>query len=261
MARKGRELEKLVANLETLLSDTAIAVKSPDYVPDVITGRLREVDVSLRAKAGSVDLLVILEVRDRKNKDDVTWIEQLATKKADVGASKIVAVSSSGFSQTAQDTALRYGIELRTIESLTIDTIQSWFRVTHVELARHQSILHHARLVLAKETNPGIAQQVMAAMKGVDLSKEKVLIHTGTGQRANLHQAWNQIVLQKPEIFHGLTPNGKAKFLTVDASYSNPNSRFQVSASDITANIIRIVFYVELFIRISSIPVSQITQY
>ena len=75
MVRKGRTLEILVAQLEDHLGPLGIQVESPDFIRDKDTSQLREVDISLRSKIGSSSILVILECRDRKGEEDVTWIE------------------------------------------------------------------------------------------------------------------------------------------------------------------------------------------
>lgn len=56
----------------------------------------------------------------------MTWIEQLATKRSKLGASKTIAVSARGFSQPAVDSAGRYGIELRTLQPITGGEIDHW---------------------------------------------------------------------------------------------------------------------------------------
>ena len=58
---------------------TGAVIKSPDYIPDIFTGQAREIDVSIRCKIGSVEILITVECRDRVRTEDVTWIEQLAT--------------------------------------------------------------------------------------------------------------------------------------------------------------------------------------
>src|ERR1043165_2179805 len=121
MARAGRDLERLVELLESYLGgNDQIAIKSPDNLLDKVTGGTREVDVSIRSKVGSSEILVILECRDRGAPQDVTWIEQLATKRDDVGANKAVAVSSSGFSEHAINKAKSKSIDLRTIDERSI---------------------------------------------------------------------------------------------------------------------------------------------
>src|SRR5260221_2294701 len=101
MPRKGRKLERIVEALEKCWSPERAEVRSPDFLIDRTTGEEREVDVSIRYKIGTIPVLVVLECRDRRNAQDVTWIEQLAKKRDDVMASRAVAVSSSGFTQSA----------------------------------------------------------------------------------------------------------------------------------------------------------------
>lgn len=98
--RAGRTLELLVARLEGLFGPLA-DVKSPDFFPDRVTGQQREVDVSVTMELGSELTVVVFECRDRRDRQDVTWIEQLATKARDIEVDRVVAVSSSGFSEPA----------------------------------------------------------------------------------------------------------------------------------------------------------------
>lgn len=135
-AREGRQLEELIAILEKAICGTDIQIKSPDIIKDKVTGEGREVDVSLRGVVGSHDILIILECRDRKAPQDVTWIEQLASKRDDIRANKAIAVSSSGFTRGAIEKARDRGIELRTLEDIKPEEILEWFRGDAVHLIR-----------------------------------------------------------------------------------------------------------------------------
>lgn len=104
-----------------------LLVKSPDRLRCKLTGRLREVDASIRAKAGTTELLVTIECRRRSRLQDVTWIEQLTTKKSSIGADRTIAVSASGFSAEAQIAASHAGISLRKISDLTVADINPIF--------------------------------------------------------------------------------------------------------------------------------------
>lgn len=110
-----REFEKLVARIEESLSPKGAVVKSPDKIRDLVSGRLREVDASIRLQVGSTPILITIECRKRKGVQDDTWIEQLATKRSKIGAARTIAVSSKGFSSSASQTAQHYGIELRSL--------------------------------------------------------------------------------------------------------------------------------------------------
>ncbi|AKB49808.1 hypothetical protein MSBRW_0555 [Methanosarcina barkeri str. Wiesmoor] len=134
MTRKGRELEELVAILEKGLSGTDVKITSPDFIEDIVIEDKREVDVSLRFNMGSHDFLLVFECRDRKNTEDVTWIEQLATKRDDICVNKLIAVSSNGFSNNARKKAHAKNIELRTLKEIDPKEIFGWFQVTEIDV-------------------------------------------------------------------------------------------------------------------------------
>lgn len=126
MPRKGRGLEELVRDLESFLADSPVDVRSPDFLVDKDTGEQREVDVSVRAKVGSVVVLVILECRDRLKRQGVDWIEQLADKRDSVGAHRAVAVSSSAFTRGAVKKAAAREVELRTFAEIDKSVALEW---------------------------------------------------------------------------------------------------------------------------------------
>ncbi len=125
--RLGRAFEELVARLEKILAPTGATIKSPDHITDSVTGVSREVDVSIRFTDADSDRLITVECRDRRNDEDVRWIEQLVTKQKDIGAWKTYAVSSARFSAPAIAKAKHYGIEIRQFSEITDAAIaQDW---------------------------------------------------------------------------------------------------------------------------------------
>jgi hypothetical protein len=118
-----REFERLIARIEADAGPRGLVVKSPDRLRCKLTGRLREVDASVRAKVGTNEMLITIECRRRSKLQDVTWIEQLATKKSSIGADRTIAVSASGFSADAKIAASHAGISLRTVSDLTVTDI------------------------------------------------------------------------------------------------------------------------------------------
>jgi hypothetical protein len=123
-----REFEELVARIEKAASPSSAVVTSPDRIPELRNEEtLREVDASIRYKIGTANILITIECRKRSRKADVTWIEQLATKKTKIGAAKTIAVSSEGFTELARVTARELGIEVRTLSEVTPEHIEGWF--------------------------------------------------------------------------------------------------------------------------------------
>jgi hypothetical protein len=134
MTTAWREFEKLIARIEQAMAPSGAVVKSPDHIPDKVTGELREVDASIRYKVGTCPILITIECRDRSNIEDVRWIEQLLEKKRSVGAAMTVAVSSSGFSEPAVKKAAALGIEIRTLREAAPDEFVQWLRFRNVVL-------------------------------------------------------------------------------------------------------------------------------
>lgn len=130
-----RLFEELVTRLERAAAPRRAVVKSPDRIRDAQTGVLREVDASIRFRSGTEDILITVECRKRKRKEDDTWIEQLATKRQKLCATRTIAVSSTGFSKSAETTAAQNSIELRTFIDVEQSNLDDWFlpqRLVHV---------------------------------------------------------------------------------------------------------------------------------
>lgn len=115
-----REFERLVARIEADARNAGVVVKSPDHIHCSITGALREVDASIRQVVDGASHLITIECRRRRGRQDVTWIEQLATKRQSIGADKTIAVSASGFSAAAHKVAAAYQIELKATRDLSV---------------------------------------------------------------------------------------------------------------------------------------------
>lgn len=138
--KEWREFEKLVARIERHIAGTDLKIRSPDHIKDLVTGTPREVDASIRSIIGSAPILITIECRDRKGNEDVTWIEQLANKKVNIGADKTIAVSSSGFSKEAIAKANNVGIELRHLEEITDNDLVDILRIGRLKV--YQSVIH-----------------------------------------------------------------------------------------------------------------------
>lgn len=109
--KPGKEFQDIIADIQSQLSKDS-EVKSPDYIMGVVTNIKREVDVSIRSRIGLHDILTVIECRDHERPVDVTYIEQMVTKRDDVRANKLIVISRNGFTQTASDLARIRGIEL-----------------------------------------------------------------------------------------------------------------------------------------------------
>ena len=205
-----REFEKLVARIEKDAGPAGVAVKSPDRVRCKTTGRLREVDATVRSVAGTSNILVTIECRKQKHRQDVRWIEQLATKKQLIGAARTLAVSSTGFSADACKVAATLGIDLRVISDVSIDDLNKLIALDFV-LLNHKSAsilsvgLKYFRNEKWTLPNSEVFDQVLPQDTDVDLP---IFCNTSTALRWSLNDLWKQ-VQESVDPFTGIERNGE----------------------------------------------------
>ncbi|MEN2489339.1 hypothetical protein AAYQ05_16180 [Flavobacterium sp. B11] len=121
MSRKGREFEIEYEKYYRILDPSIYKVESPSFLIDKITGSKREVDILISFKdEENIERKISIECRDRPTTvQDVTWIEQLATKKNDLGIDITIASTTNSFTKPAILKAQAYGIVVQ--ESTKID--------------------------------------------------------------------------------------------------------------------------------------------
>ena len=115
------KFEKLVAAIHIAKSQGAEVIWN-----DKINGR--QFDVTLRFKSGLYNYLTVIECKDYESKVPMEKVEAFITKSRDVKANKAVMVSSNGYQSGCFEVALRYGIDLLTLNekvSIDIDSIVS----------------------------------------------------------------------------------------------------------------------------------------
>jgi hypothetical protein len=112
--KEGKFLEMLVECLQKLLASDGITVTRNEKFRSK-GKQVGEVDVVLRGKFGSTNMVVGIECRDRKGPQGRDWIQQIMGKRDDLaefGFRHWIAVSSSGFASTAEALAKKANIEL-----------------------------------------------------------------------------------------------------------------------------------------------------
>lgn len=210
--KKGRLLELLVARLEEALGPEGATIKSPDRLPDRDTGELREVDVSIRMRTGSVDLLMIAECRDRRGRQDSRWIEELSEKRVSVGADKVLAVARGGFTRPAERKARARLIECRRLDSLTPESVLQTLRLIGFDLIKPRSHLLDVHVCLASpEALPagGLeeAQRLLEKSEGSRLTDPA--FRWRSGERSSLLGLWEDVKkASKIDLFAGVPEDG-----------------------------------------------------
>jgi hypothetical protein len=108
---KWKQFEELVANIQKALAENA-TVTPNDHILGKITGVMRQIDVSVRQKAGQFDLLIVIDCKDYGEPVDVKSVEEFMGLVQDVGANKGAMVAPNGFTPAAKTRAEKAGVDL-----------------------------------------------------------------------------------------------------------------------------------------------------
>jgi hypothetical protein len=203
MSEEWREFEKLITRIEAALAPLGAEVKSPDRVRDLVTGKLREVDATIRYKVGTVPILITVECRKRGRVQDDTWLEHLATKKQKVGAARTVAVSASGFSESSAKTARLYGIELRNIGEIASEDIRSWIVISGLQQVTDYTQLAGVRFEGVDQLPP----ETVVALKS-DLAGAKIFTLQETSEKVSIGDMVSQLRQQGANLHEGVPSDG-----------------------------------------------------
>ncbi|MBW8244017.1 restriction endonuclease [Muricauda oceani] len=254
MARKGRKFEVLVESLEKHALNKEGVISSPGYLMDEVTNQMREVDVLIETKIGTSNISIVLECRDRKMKQDLTWIEQLNSKLKDINADKIIAVSSSGFSKSALEKAKRYGIETRSFDEIDKNIIESWWQVTHIDFISKQF-----RIVYFY---PYLEDKDFFKKYRIPInSEEKYILDTSENRLVSASELFQENCNQIQSLWGSLIPNGKASRDRINIDCDNPERELQFVFNEHKSKILKIEYVADIFIVGKKIPLSKVSSY
>lgn len=195
MPRRGKTLEKLVHTLEAMFADSTVKVTSPDYVVGGMSGRTREIDITIRGRVGSVTVFVMIECRDRAQKPGIDWIEQLASKRLDIGADRAIAVATAPFSVGARKAAARLSIELRRVEEVSDPSCFPFLGELHALFFVNQSGLHSVALTCRDAQT---SQTTVITLSADDVNPDQWICILPDGGQGSLYRPLRRL-LDDPE--------------------------------------------------------------
>ncbi len=208
-----REFEQLVVRIEKTLVPRGAIVRSPDRLRSLLTNRLREVDASIRTKIGTAEITVTIECRKRRATQDVTWLEQLASKKQALGVARTIAVSASNFSADAVKAAEYYGIDLRVVRGITTEDIESWpLPASIVHMYKHSELLEPPNVefvMLPGETADSFLDRNDQSESSKKNISAPLFFRPSIGDHISLNEIWNMAERQM-EIYSKLKRCGQA---------------------------------------------------
>lgn len=160
MPRKGKEFELLVKQLEGI-NYPDYKIESPYYITDPETKEKRELDIGIVLKDGTGRPYIIdVECRNRKNSEDIKWIEELIGRKNRLGIDIIIAVTSSKFTKPAIIAAESNGILLRQISQLN-STVEKLTQSLIIKIVSYD----HNLVAIDVNTDPAVTSFDMKSVK------------------------------------------------------------------------------------------------
>lgn len=123
---KGRILEQNYKWLWELGVNKNCIITTNKYYKDSVTGEDRELDVFIENYDDKGNLIntTMVECRNRKNIQDVRWVEEVVTKKKDLKIDRAIIVTTSDFTEPARKKAKYYNIEVERSSPLTNEFIE-----------------------------------------------------------------------------------------------------------------------------------------
>lgn len=125
--KTGRSFERLIARIQKSVHDRA-EIGVNEKLKDIDTGRLRQIDITIRLSDGPTQFLGIVEVRDRSRPIGVRYVEEIFGKQRSVKADAAFLVSKSGFTKTAITKADQLAIRALSYEEAQDTDWSTWLQ-------------------------------------------------------------------------------------------------------------------------------------
>ena len=137
---RGSEYEQFVFDkFERLFSD-AVVTKN-DHIQGYLSGLDREIDVSVRLRVGSEQLLYIAQCKDWKAPTDIKVLGEFSAVIQDVRAAKGFLLCTSGFAKSNHRYACTLGVDLITIEDVNSDKWRTEVQVPFVYVRKNNNYM------------------------------------------------------------------------------------------------------------------------
>lgn len=222
MTSNGKQLESLVAFVESTLLPQGFKVTTNERILNDEGVQIAEFDIEIHGKVGSTEIAWLIECRDRPSSGPApgAWIEQLVGRRTRFRFNKVTAVSTTGFASGASEFAQSQGIELREVQSLTPEEFADWLELRHITQTIRFSTLLRADLILSA-SEPLDRRQALEQLLQLTPSDSAFLRSSTTGELITPAMAFSTATAGLPEVYNQLKPNGAEKLIKLNATYTD----------------------------------------
>lgn len=216
MPKQSNEFQKVIYLVQVNLAAGATVTESK-MLPDLLTGRKREVDVCVESTVGGHPVKVCIECRDHARSADVTWVEAMKGKHERLPTHALILVSRTGFTKEAQEVARRYGIEALSLQE--------------VDQADFQNLLEAKSSLWTKSVTVTAKKVVVRVLPTPALTAENVavmpdtLVYASDGTELGPIASYVQLILNAPYARGYLLSEGKQEHVWFEFRWELPRDR------------------------------------
>lgn len=262
MCNTGKLLESFVKQIEQILLPQNISISPNEKVYNDDGVQIAEFDIEIEGKVGTTKFKWLIECRDRPTQGPApgAWIEQLVGRRDRFNFDKIIAVSTTGFSEGANAYAKESGIEIRTVTETDVDKISDWFPLDKIRLRKRGGILEDAHLIIDKDESEDTRNALREILKENN-SNAKLLLSTETGDHISVSTAFIIAAASVDGLYDELSSRGGSKKIKLRTIYPEDNSHYVVETKQGNVRIREILFQGEITLKIEAIPLATVKQY
>jgi hypothetical protein len=253
----GKPFERLVKLIEGFLIPQGFTIESRERIYTETGIQIAEFDIVITGTRDGALTKWLIECRDRPSEGPAptSWIEQLVGRRQIHNFSKVMAVSTTGFSEGAKELAKLTGIGIRSMDSLTIESVLGWLPI-NAPLVMHYGEFDKVQFHLRNATDQELAD--LNQQLKVD-TKASIIVDASSNETISIMQLWQRILNKNAQLFNGLSPNEEPKYLTVQAVCTE--GQYQITIGGRTFWIAQIDFSAKLSVSIPRMPLTQVRQY
>ena len=156
MPKRTNQFQSLIYNIEKSLANESTHVEESALVKDNL-GIEREIDVLITTTINQIEIKLAVECRDYNRDQTISWIDELVGKYSNISVDKIIAVSSSGFSNTAKEKAEQNNIIAISLDEANKHEWSDFIEKIVIGLYRFEVSLLDAGAQLKRQSNEVLA--------------------------------------------------------------------------------------------------------
>jgi hypothetical protein len=245
--KRSNEFQRLIKKIYDQLAPAGAKVTESAELSERGAKKKREVDVLVEGEFAGTAIKMAIECRDRSRKNDVEWIDGLIGKYRDIDVQRVIAVSKTGFSETAAEKAKNNRIETRSLK----EAMETDWPAELMKLGLGRINLQYRIARYTARTNPGWQSDSPPAF-----------IEDAAGARTKFDDFLKQLT---PSIGAVVSKKAFGRFRTVadlTATFmedvtATPSAARLVSEEGISYDLVQVTFHCEVNVTFDPAPMKR----